>query len=81
MVVRNRVSRYHLVLDALNNATRQPSGAADLRTWCEQKLLDHAAYIVEHLEDLPEVQQWTLTDDPDRKAPDLGSRVSPARQA
>jgi xylulose-5-phosphate/fructose-6-phosphate phosphoketolase len=43
MVVRNRVSRYHLVLDALNNATRRPSGAADLTTWCERKLRQHSA--------------------------------------
>jgi xylulose-5-phosphate/fructose-6-phosphate phosphoketolase len=61
MVVRNQVSRYHLVIDALNNATRQLSGAADLRTWCELKLREHAAYVVEHFEDLPEVQQWTLS--------------------
>lgn len=61
MVVRNQVSRYHLVIDALNNATRQLSGAAALRTWCELKLREHAAYVVEHFEDLPEVQQWTLS--------------------
>jgi xylulose-5-phosphate/fructose-6-phosphate phosphoketolase len=64
MVVRNRVSRYDLVLDALNNAARQPEGADDLRAWCELKLSEHAAYIVEHLEDLAEVQQWTLTESP-----------------
>lgn len=64
MVVRNRVSRYHLVMDALNNATRQPSGAADVRSWCELKLREHAAYVVEHFEDLPEVQQWWLSDKP-----------------
>jgi xylulose-5-phosphate/fructose-6-phosphate phosphoketolase len=28
MVVRNRVSRYHLVMDAINNAGRTPPGAA-----------------------------------------------------
>lgn len=35
MTVRNRVSRYHLVIDALNNARRLPPGAGDLKAWCE----------------------------------------------
>ncbi|MDI1291087.1 MAG: phosphoketolase family protein [bacterium] len=61
MVVRNKVSRYHLVMDALNNAGRTPSGASDLKAWCEAKLAEHAAYVVEHLEDMPEVRDWTLS--------------------
>jgi xylulose-5-phosphate/fructose-6-phosphate phosphoketolase len=62
MVVRNRVSRYHLVMDALNNARRTPPGASDLKDWCQQRLDRHAAYVVEHLEDMPEVRNWTLGD-------------------
>ncbi len=62
MVVRNRASRYHLVMDALNNARRTPPGASDLKAWCEQRLADHAAYVVEHLEDMPEVRDWVLGD-------------------
>ncbi len=62
MVVRNRVSRYHLVMDALNNARRTPSGASDLKAWCKQKLADHATYVVENLEDMPEVRDWSLAD-------------------
>jgi xylulose-5-phosphate/fructose-6-phosphate phosphoketolase len=65
MVVRNRVSRYHLVMDALNNARRTPPGASDLKAWCEQKLVEHEAYVVEHLQDMPEVRDWSL---PDRSA-------------
>ena len=38
MVVRNRASRYHLVMDALNNARRTPPGASDLMAWCQQQL-------------------------------------------
>ncbi len=60
MVVRNRVSRYHLVMDALNNAQRTPPGAADLKAWCEAKIAAHEDYVVEHLEDMPEVRDWTL---------------------
>ncbi|MEO3746425.1 phosphoketolase family protein [Plantactinospora sp. B5E13] len=62
MTVRNRASRYHLVLDAINNARRMPRGASELKAWCEQKLAEHAAYVVEHLEDMPEVRDWSLGD-------------------
>ncbi|MDG6105905.1 phosphoketolase family protein [Dactylosporangium aurantiacum] len=62
MTVRNRASRYHLVMDAINNAKRLPRGAAELKAWCEQKLAEHEAYVVEHLEDMPEVRGWTLGD-------------------
>ncbi|MFG1949484.1 phosphoketolase [Nonomuraea sp. NPDC048826] len=62
MTVRNRASRYHLVMDAINNARRLPRGAADLMAWCERKLADHQAYVVEHLEDMPEVRDWSLGD-------------------
>ncbi|WP_422774760.1 phosphoketolase family protein [Plantactinospora sp. WMMC1484] len=62
MTVRNRASRYHLVLDAINNARRLPRGAAELSRWCEQQLARHAAYVVEHLEDMPEVRDWSLGD-------------------
>ena len=58
MTVRNKASRYHLVMDAINNAKRLPHGAADLKAWCEAQLARHEAYVVEHLEDLPEIQQW-----------------------
>ncbi|GAB7051959.1 phosphoketolase family protein [Catenuloplanes indicus JCM 9534] len=60
MTVRNRASRYHLVLDAINNAKRLPRGAADLKDWCTAKLAEHEAYVVEHLEDMPEIRDWSL---------------------
>jgi xylulose-5-phosphate/fructose-6-phosphate phosphoketolase len=62
MVVLNRVSRYHLVMDAINNARRTPVGADALLRWCEAKLAEHRAYVVEHLEDLPEVRDWVIGD-------------------
>jgi xylulose-5-phosphate/fructose-6-phosphate phosphoketolase len=62
MVVRNRASRYHLVMDALNNARRTPPGATELIAWCQAKLQEHEAYVVEHLEDMPEVRDWALGD-------------------
>ncbi|HET7724324.1 MAG TPA: phosphoketolase, partial [Propionibacteriaceae bacterium] len=60
MVVRNRASRYDLVLDALNNAHVAPAGAEDLREYCLAQLERHRSYIVEHLEDMPEVRDWKL---------------------
>jgi xylulose-5-phosphate/fructose-6-phosphate phosphoketolase len=62
MVVRNRASRYHLVIDALERARRTPAGASELRAWCEQQLLRHERYVVEHLQDMPEVRDWSLGD-------------------
>jgi xylulose-5-phosphate/fructose-6-phosphate phosphoketolase len=62
MVVRNRASRYHLVMDAINNARRTPAGASELKAWCEERLAEHEAYVVEHLEDMPEVRDWVLGD-------------------
>jgi xylulose-5-phosphate/fructose-6-phosphate phosphoketolase len=62
MTVRNRASRYHLVMDAINNARRLPRGAAELKAWCESQLARHEEYVVEHLEDMPEVRDWTLGD-------------------
>jgi xylulose-5-phosphate/fructose-6-phosphate phosphoketolase len=60
MTVKNKASRFHLVIDALNNARRTPIGASELKAWCEAKLVQHEAYVREHLEDLPEVRDWTL---------------------
>ena len=62
MTVRNKASRYHLVMDAINNAKRLPRGATELKAGCEQQLVKHEAYVVEHLEDMPEVRDWTLRD-------------------
>lgn len=59
MVVRNKASRYHLVMDAINNAQRTPPGASAVKAWAQEQLDKHQAHIVEHLEDMPEVREWT----------------------
>ncbi|MCU7724885.1 phosphoketolase family protein [Actinoplanes sp. KI2] len=61
MTVRNKADRYHLVMDAINNAKRLPRGAADLKEWCRLQLARHEEYVVEHLEDMPEVRDWSLS--------------------
>jgi xylulose-5-phosphate/fructose-6-phosphate phosphoketolase len=59
MVVRNKASRYHLVMDAINNAKRTPPGASAVKAWAQAQLDKHHTHIVEHLEDMPEVRDWT----------------------
>ena len=59
MVVLNRMSRYHLVLEALSRARDVDDGAAALEEHCREMLARHEAYIREHLEDMPEIRDWT----------------------
>jgi xylulose-5-phosphate/fructose-6-phosphate phosphoketolase len=61
MVVLNRMSRYHLVMEALTRARRVPAGASDLEAYCRSMLDRHHHYVREHLEDMPEVRDWTWT--------------------
>ena len=63
MVVRNRVSRYHLVMDALNNARRTPPGARRAQgSGASSSLAEHSAYVVEHLQDMPDLRDWVIAD-------------------
>ena len=59
MAVMNRMSRYHLAIEALRRARRVPAGAAALEEHCEGMLARHHDYVREHLEDMPEVRDWT----------------------
>ncbi len=61
MVVRNGMSRYHLALEAIRRARRKPVGAESLVTHCNAKLKEHRGYVVQHLEDMPEVRDWRWT--------------------
>ena len=59
MVVLNRMSRYHLVLEALRRSRRAPESGPELAQLCESMLERHHSYVREHLEDMPEVRDWT----------------------
>jgi xylulose-5-phosphate/fructose-6-phosphate phosphoketolase len=59
MVVLNRMSRYHLATEALRRAKRAPRGVSGLQAHCEEMLARHHAYVREHLDDMPEVRDWT----------------------
>ena len=58
MVVKNAISRYHLAIEAVHRSRRKPDAAERLVAHCQQMLDRHAAYIVEHFEDMPEVRDW-----------------------
>ncbi|MCZ2848708.1 phosphoketolase family protein [Modestobacter sp. VKM Ac-2978] len=59
MVVLNRMSRYHLVIEALRRSRRAPERGAELVRFCRAQLDRHHGYVREHLEDMPEVRDWT----------------------
>jgi xylulose-5-phosphate/fructose-6-phosphate phosphoketolase len=61
MVVLNRMSRYHLVLEALRRSRRVPERGEELAQFCRDQLEKHVGYVREHLEDMPEVRDWTWT--------------------
>jgi xylulose-5-phosphate/fructose-6-phosphate phosphoketolase len=58
MVVLNRMSRYHLALEALRRSRRVPERSGELGDYCRAQLDRHEAYVREHLEDMPDVRNW-----------------------
>ncbi|HEX5193395.1 MAG TPA: phosphoketolase family protein [Solirubrobacteraceae bacterium] len=61
MVVRNQISRYHLAAEVLRRARPLPTTRALLHE-CAEMLERHQRYMTAHLEDMPEVRDWTWTD-------------------
>jgi xylulose-5-phosphate/fructose-6-phosphate phosphoketolase len=59
MVVLNRMSRYHLTIEALRRSRRAAEGDVELAQHCQDMLARHHDYVREHLEDMPEVRDWT----------------------
>jgi xylulose-5-phosphate/fructose-6-phosphate phosphoketolase len=59
MVVLNRMSRYQLALEALNRSPRRPDGVEACEQHCREMLGRHSEYVIEHLEDMPEIRDWT----------------------
>jgi xylulose-5-phosphate/fructose-6-phosphate phosphoketolase len=59
MVVLNGMSRYHLASEALRRASRISPQASGLITELESLIQKAVAYSQEHLEDAPEIRDWT----------------------
>lgn len=63
MVVLNKMSRFHLAIDALKHVPRLRSQASDVIDMFNRKLYEHHEYIRQHLEDMPEIRNWHWTAD------------------
>ena len=59
MVVKNKTSRFHLCMEALRRSGYAQAGP--IIEWCTAMLAEHARYILEHGEDLPEVRDFVWT--------------------
>ena len=74
MVVLNRMSRFHLAQEVLRRADRRVPGWDELNALCERRLAEHRPFIEEHLEDMPDVAEWTWRGPVPASAPDERGR-------
>ena len=58
MKVQNKIDRYHLVLDALKYLDKLGNRKAFLVQECQNKLIEHKLYIIEHGIDIEDVRNW-----------------------
>jgi xylulose-5-phosphate/fructose-6-phosphate phosphoketolase len=63
MVVLNRMSRYHLAIEALKYVPRLRVSTAVAIDGFNHKLAEHRTYIRENMQDLPEIENWRWTSD------------------
>jgi xylulose-5-phosphate/fructose-6-phosphate phosphoketolase len=82
MVVLNKMSRYHLAIDALKHVPRLRSQASDAIDMFNRKLYEHKTYIREHFQDMPEIRNWHWTADfTDPTAPPPLAKEQPRGQS
>ena len=62
MVALNEISRYHLVMAALQRANRSDIPTSIMMQRCKAALESASAYAHEHFEDPPEIRDWVWTD-------------------
>jgi xylulose-5-phosphate/fructose-6-phosphate phosphoketolase len=62
MVVLNGMSRFHLASLALRRARRDDPRTPELRARCDTMIADAVRYAREHLDDAPEIRDWTWTE-------------------
>jgi xylulose-5-phosphate/fructose-6-phosphate phosphoketolase len=61
MVVLNGMSRYHLCIEALRRVPQLYDRAETLMDTCNNMITKAVTYSREHLEDMPEIRDWTWT--------------------
>ncbi len=59
MVALNEVSRYHLCIEAICRVPRLRDRAPELIDECQSMIVKAAAYARQHLEDMPEIRDWS----------------------
>jgi xylulose-5-phosphate/fructose-6-phosphate phosphoketolase len=60
MVVLNRMSRYHLAMEAVKRVPKMQQQADAFIKFCNDKLTEHRQYIDTCLDDMPEIKNWKL---------------------
>jgi xylulose-5-phosphate/fructose-6-phosphate phosphoketolase len=60
MVVVNKMSRFHIAMDALKYASPPTLAKDEVYRECEAELVKHHAWVRDHFEDLPEVRDFKL---------------------
>jgi xylulose-5-phosphate/fructose-6-phosphate phosphoketolase len=63
MVVMNDLDRFHLVADVIDRVPKLGPMAAYAKQAIRDKRIEHKHYIAEHGEDMPEIRDWTWSDD------------------
>ena len=58
MTVLNQVDRFNLAIDVIDRVPGLQARGGEAREWLRNRLIEHALYIREHGEDLPEVRDW-----------------------
>jgi xylulose-5-phosphate/fructose-6-phosphate phosphoketolase len=58
MVVLNELDRFHLAIEVIDRVPGLGTAAAGSRQEFQHKLIEHRAYVREHGEDMPEIQEW-----------------------
>jgi xylulose-5-phosphate/fructose-6-phosphate phosphoketolase len=62
MVLLNKVSRYDLVNDVVNNVPKMRQRRPEINDECDRLISRARAYLYEHLEDPPEIRDWVWTE-------------------
>jgi xylulose-5-phosphate/fructose-6-phosphate phosphoketolase len=58
MVVLNELDRFHLAIEVIERVPTLGLAAADVKQHLQGRLIEHARYVREHGEDMPEIKDW-----------------------
>jgi len=59
MAVMNELDRFHLVMAAVRRLPNPGMGGERVVELCEQALAEHASYVQQYGEDMPEIREWS----------------------